>query len=100
MTIPPLGSVSQTLAALPSAAPSGAGSAATGFQQALSGAIGGIAQATSQANTLATQFAYAGSGTLDALMVTTAQADLAVESASTVMSKALSAYQTIMQMSV
>jgi flagellar hook-basal body complex protein FliE len=102
----PVGPVSQVLGTGALAGLAGVGAAAggtsagAGFGQALAGALGNLAQETSQANALASQFATGAGVGLDQVMVATAQADLAVESVSTVMSKALSAYQTIMQMSV
>jgi flagellar hook-basal body complex protein FliE len=98
-SILPVGAVSQALTGITATTPGAAGATA-GFGQALGGALSQMASEASQANSLATTFATTGSGSIDAVMLATAQAALAMQSASTVLSKALSAYQTIMQMSV
>jgi flagellar hook-basal body complex protein FliE len=99
MAIGPITSVVQAAQGITQAAGTGAAGGG-GFQSALNGALGHLAQSTSQANALAAQFATGSGGDIGSVMVATAQADLAVESVSTVVSKALSAYQSIMQMSV
>lgn len=99
MAIGPITSVAQAVGNITRAAGAGAAGGG-GFQSALSGALSGLAQSTSTANSLATQFATGTGSNLGSVMVATAQADLAVESVSTVVSKALAAYQSIMQMSV
>ena len=100
MAIGPITSVTQALGTIAQAGGPAAVGGGGGFQNALSGALGSLAQTTGQANALATQFAAGQGSDLSSVMVATAQADLAVQSAATVVSKALSAYQSIMQMAV
>ncbi|MCL6594636.1 MAG: flagellar hook-basal body complex protein FliE [Firmicutes bacterium] len=100
MGVPGVGALGSALTAVSGAPAAGGGAGGAGFGQALAGELTRLAQETSTANSLATQFATGGGANLAAVMVATAQADLAVEGVSTVLAKALSAYQTVMQMSV
>jgi flagellar hook-basal body complex protein FliE len=99
MAIPSVGGVpgSVALSLSPTAPAQGV---AQGFGAALMGALTSLAQANGQAQTLLTQFSLGAPVDPASLMTSVAQADLATEAAVTVVSKALSAYQSLMQMQV
>lgn len=76
------------------------GVSGSGFGQALSNAVQGLAQTSSQANSLEATYLTGNQADLGQMMVAMGQADLQVQGAATVMTKALSSYQAMMQMQV
>ncbi len=99
MTFVPVGAVTPTgfAAVGPTPAPGVSGG---GFGKALSGAIQHLAQSTAQANTLEASYLTGNTSDLGQMTVAMAQADLQVQGAATIMTKALSSYQAMMQMQV
>jgi len=99
MALSPVGPVTPVgLAAVSGTAATG--SLGGGFGQALSGALTSLAQSTAQANALEASYLTGNTQDLGPMMVAMGQADLEIQGAATVMSKALSAYQAMMQMQV
>lgn len=99
MSFLPVGTVMPTglTATLPSPGQSITGG---GFGQALTGAIQNLAHSNAQANALEASYVTGKTSDLGQMMVAMGQADLEVQGAATVMTKALSSYQAMMQMQV
>ena len=96
-----IGSVTQAAANLGTTAGAGAGqSAGQTFSQILSNAVSQVAGAQAQANQLAATYAMGGNVTLEQVMLATSRAELLVETAGAVTTRALSAYQSLMQTSI
>jgi flagellar hook-basal body complex protein FliE len=83
---------------LASTAPSGAGSAASGFADAISSAIGSVENAQAQATSAASQLLINGSGDIHTVALASQSADLSFELFQQVRNKFVSAYQEIMKM--
>lgn len=99
MSFLPVGAVASTglTAVTPSLGQSVTGG---GFGQALTGAIQNLAQSGEQANALEASYLTGNTSDLGQMMVAMGQADLETQGAATVMTKALSSYQAMMQMQV
>ncbi len=78
----------------------GSSGATPGFGQFLSDALGSANQLTNSADTAAAQYAAGGPVSLDQLMIAEQKASLAVDLVVQVRNRAVSAYQTIMNMQV
>ena len=75
-------------------------SAGQEFQQILSSAIAQVTGAQAQANQLAATYAMGGNVTLEQVMLATSKAELLVETAGAVTTRAIAAYQSLMQTSI
>lgn len=75
-------------------------SAGQDFSQILSSAISQVTGAQAQANQLAATYAMGGNVTLEQVMLATSKAELLVETAGAVTTRAISAYQSLMQTSI
>ena len=67
------------------------------FAQILQGAISQVEGAQANANQLAASYAMGGNVTLEQVMLATSKAELLVETAGAVTTRAISAYQSLMQ---
>jgi flagellar hook-basal body complex protein FliE len=95
----PVGPV--TTVAAPGVSPAvGLQAVGRGFDSALGGALGSLAQTESTAQTLALEMATGQGVPLGTALTAVSEASLASEATVTVISKALEAYQTIMNMQV
>jgi|GEM_PF-3475680 len=70
------------------------------FAQMLSQAIGQVAQAQANAQNLQAQFAVGGNVSVEEVMAATAQAALLTETAASIATRALSAYQSLMDTNI
>lgn len=70
------------------------------FGKILEQALGQVVQSQATANQLAANFSVGGPVSLDQVMVATAKAELMTEAASAVVSRALTAYQSLMQTNI
>lgn len=82
------------------AAGTGSGAAGQGFGATLSQAVNQVAQAQQNAQTLQATFADGGSVSIDQVLVATTQAELLTETAAAVTSRALTAYQNLMDTNI
>jgi len=96
-----VGAVSQAALNLGTTGAQGAGkSVGQDFASILQSAISQVTGAQAQANQLAAQYAMGGNVTLEQVMLATSQAELLVETAGAVTTRAISAYQSLMQTSL
>lgn len=70
------------------------------FSQILSQAINNVTGAQSQANLLLSQYATGGPVTIDQVMIAVSRAELLTEAAGAVTTRAVSAYQSLMQTNI
>ncbi|MDA8345035.1 MAG: flagellar hook-basal body complex protein FliE [Thermaerobacter sp.] len=75
-------------------------SAGATFAQILNQAVSQVTTAQSQANQLLSQYAIGGPVTLEQVMLATSKAELLVETAGAVTTRAISAYQSLMQTNI
>jgi flagellar hook-basal body complex protein FliE len=103
MTVSPLGAVSvmSSLSPATSAAKGAAGkTTGVGFGKFLSQAINGTNQALQTANQLTSAYAAGANVPIDKVMIAEQQASLAVDLTVQVRNRAVSAYQSVMNMQV
>ena len=98
MTVSPVGPIQLQSSLLAGSAPTvGAGQ---GFGNVLANALDEANQLSNQADTLASTYAAGGPVSVDQLMITEQKASLAVDLVVQVRNRAVSAYQSIMNMQV
>jgi flagellar hook-basal body complex protein FliE len=99
MSVGPVAQAALNLGVAGSAA-AGGSSAGQTFAQILSGAVSQVVGAQATATQLAATYAMGGNVTLEQVMLATSKAELLVETAGAVTTRAISAYQSLMQTSI
>ncbi len=102
MSIPIAGVAQVAQAGAAQAARAGAATQSAGqsFSQILNQAVSQVTTSQSQANQLLSQYAMGGPVTLEQVMLATSKAELMVEEAGAVTTRAIAAYQSLMQTNI
>lgn len=98
MSIGPITGVLQ--AAAGAAQATGTQSAGQSFSQILSQAVQNVTGAQQNANLLMSQYATGGNVTIDQVMIAVSQAELLTEAATSITTRAVAAYQSLMQTNI